>query len=177
MRLEEAFRSTSARFIEKGKIPGDYRRKIMSKMKQIEIECPKCDEKQLVDYWESINVDLNPSLRKQLFEAEINFFSCETCGYEAMVNGPLYYHDMSRKFCVQYLPEYWLEDVANFDCYQTDGSLETFVNFSTMGIGHRSRPHVVFDIEELLRYILFREMLYDRDALEGEEKRAAGMLH
>ena len=148
----------------------------MSKMKQIEIECPKCGEKHQVDYWESINVDLNPSLRKQLFDADVNFFSCEFCDYEAMVNGPLFYHDMTRKFCVQYLPEYWLEDVANFECYHTDGSLETFVNFNTMGIGHRSRPHVVFDIEEMLRYILFREMLYDRDVM-AEEKRVAHMLH
>ena len=122
----------------------------MSKMKQIQIECPKCGDNQEVDYWEAINVDLSPSLRKQLFDAEINFFTCEVCGYEALVNGPLFYHDMTRKFCVQYLPEYWLEDVSNFDCYHTDGCLETFVDFNTMGIGHRSRPHVVFEMEEML---------------------------
>jgi len=174
--IRKDHRVNIGRFIEKAKIPGDYRSQPMSKVKPIEIECPKCGEKHQVDYWESINVDLDPSLRKQLFDANINFFSCEFCDYEAMVNGPLFYHDMTRKFCVQYLPEYWLEDVDNFECYHSDGSLETFVNFNTMGIGHRSRPHVVFDIEEMLRYILFREMLYNRDALK-EEQRVVNMLH
>jgi hypothetical protein len=70
---------------------------------------------------------------------------------------------MTRKFCIQYLPEYWLEDVSNFDSYQTDGSMETFVNFTSIGIDHLSRAHVVFDMEELLRYIVFRELLYNRD--------------
>jgi hypothetical protein len=132
-------------------------------MKQIDVECPECGEKQSVDYWESINVDLDPSLRRQLFDAGVNFFRCEFCKYEAFVNGPLLYHDMTRKFCIQYLPENWLEDVSNFESYFTDGSLETFVNFNAMGIGHRSRPHVVFNMEELLRYIVFRELLHDRD--------------
>lgn len=147
----------------------------MSKMKPIEIECPECGQKKSVDYWDTINVDLDSSLRRQLFDGEINFFTCDNCGYEAFVNGPLLYHDMTRKFCIQYLPEYWLEDVSNFDTYSADGSMETFVNFSAMGIDHLSRPHVVFDIEELLRYIVFREMLYDRDM--ADRRSAAAMLN
>ena len=147
----------------------------MSKMKQIDVECPVCGEKQETDYWDSINVDLDFSLRRQLFDGRINFFRCEFCKYEAFVNGPLLYHDMTRKFCIQYLPEYWLEDVSNFESYYTDGSLETFVSFNAMGIGHRSRPHVVFNMEELLRYILFRELLYDRD-LE-DRKNVANFLN
>ena len=47
----------------------------MSKMKPIEIECPECGQKQSVDYWESINVDLDSSLRRQLFDGDINFFT------------------------------------------------------------------------------------------------------
>ena len=147
----------------------------MSKMKQIDVECPVCGEKQETDYWDSINVDLDFSLRRQLFDGSINFFRCEFCKYEAFVNGPLLYHDMTRKFCIQYLPEYWLEDVSNFESYYTDGSLETFVSFNAMGIGHRSRPHIVFNMEELLRYILFREMLYDRDM--ESQKSAANLLN
>ena len=46
----------------------------MSKMKQIDVECPQCGEKQSVDYWESVNVDLDSSMRQQLFDGQINFF-------------------------------------------------------------------------------------------------------
>jgi hypothetical protein len=144
-------------------------------MKQIDVECPECGQTQRVDYWESINVDLDSSLRRQLFDGSVNFFRCENCNYEAIVNGPLLYHDMTRKFCIQYLPENWLEDISNFDTYSADGSMETYVNFSAMGIDHLSRPHVVFDIEELLRYILFREMLHDRDM--AYQRGATAMLN
>jgi hypothetical protein len=147
----------------------------MSKMQQIDVECPECGEKQSVDYWESINVDLDSSLRGQLFDGSINFFRCENCKYEAFVNGPLLYHDMTRKFCIQYMPEYWLEDASNFENYHTDGSLETYVNFTSMGIDHLSRPHVVFDMEELLRYIVFRELLYNRDM--ADQKTVAALLN
>lgn len=147
----------------------------MSKMKQIDVECPECGENQSVEYWDSINVDLDSSLRSQLFAGHINFFRCESCKYEALINGPLLYHDMTRKFCIQYLPEHWLEDVYNFESYYTDGSLETFVNFSAMGIDHLSKPHVVFNMEEMLRYIVFRELLYDRDM--SDQKSVSALLN
>ena len=82
---------------------------------------------------------------------------------------------MTRKFCIQYLPEHWLEDVSNFDSYDTDGSMETYLNFSSMGIEHLAKPHVVFNMEELLRYIVFRELLYDRNMSEQES--VAHTLH
>jgi hypothetical protein len=147
----------------------------MSKMQQIDVECPECGIKQKVDYWDSINVDLDFSLRKHLFDGSINFFRCENCNYEAFVNGPMLYHDMTRKFCIQYLPDYWLEDLSKFESYYTDGSLETYVNFTSMGIDHLSKPHVVFNMEELLRYIVFRELLYDRDM--ADQKSVANLLN
>ena len=74
-------------------------------MKRVEeIECPKCGRKQTETLYETINVTLNHDLKQKLFEGEINRFRCKSCGNEAYISLPLLYHDMGRKYCVQYYP-------------------------------------------------------------------------
>jgi len=56
------------------------------------ITCPKCNNRQQVTVWESLNVTLNPKLREDLLAGKMNSFQCETCGCAARIETPLLYH-------------------------------------------------------------------------------------
>jgi hypothetical protein len=139
----------------------------MTRMSELKLPCPNCGREQTCLCWFSLNVDLDPSLRQRLFEGEINGFTCEACGHKAFINMPLLYHDMTRKFSVQFFPEAYIEDVTNFRTYTSEGKVRLTL-FIIKGSDDRylESPHVVFDMNEMTRYILFREILYARDHAE-----------
>jgi hypothetical protein len=76
----------------------------MTKERMEEIDCSKCGAKQTETVWCTINVTLNPELKKKLFQGEINRFHCKSCRNEPSISLPLLYHDMRNKYCVQYYP-------------------------------------------------------------------------
>jgi predicted RNA-binding Zn-ribbon protein involved in translation (DUF1610 family) len=141
----------------------------MSKSNNHEIECPECGETQEVTVWDSINVDLDPALREKLFAADINQYHCSSCGYEMFLDAPLLYHDMTRQFFVQYHPSSSFDDPDNaFRRYDVTGdldltsSLDMKMHAEKTGKYYLTMPHVVFDMNEMILYILFREFLYSR---------------
>ena len=76
----------------------------MTQQRQIQVDCPNCGAKEKVIIYQSINVSLDPSLRERLLEGKINIFQCGKCKQDAFISGPLLYHDMDRKFMVQFFP-------------------------------------------------------------------------
>lgn len=70
----------------------------MSKVHQEEIICPKCQSKGEFDLWESMNVDLNPELRKKVFSDEAFIYTCPNCGHRTGVPYGTLYHDMTHHF-------------------------------------------------------------------------------
>jgi predicted nucleic-acid-binding Zn-ribbon protein len=60
----------------------------MSKMTIHNLECPHCGNKQETKVWHSVNVKLDPELKRKLFDAQINLFSCEKCGKKTFINAP-----------------------------------------------------------------------------------------
>jgi len=141
----------------------------MSHRTEQEITCPECGNEQRAFVWDSLNVSLDPSLRQRLFDGQINTFKCTSCGLEAFVSVPLFYHDMTRQLCVQYLPPEMLDDPSSFELYTTEGELDVGLPLEELEAEYLARPHVVFEIAEMLRYIYFRELLYERDNPQGVE--------
>ena len=88
----------------------------MSKMTIHNLECPHCGNKQETKVWHSVNVKLDPELKRKLFDAQINMFSCEKCGKKTFINTPLLYHDMTQQFFVQYYPPESLDQREFFQC-------------------------------------------------------------
>ena len=135
----------------------------MTKFGSSELTCPKCGNRQETTLWDSINVSLNPEMREKLFKGEINIFKCESCNYIAFVGQPLLYNDMKRNYCVQYFPPELLKDESFLRQYSRDGRLK--MEESLNSISEVSRylftPHIVFDLNEMVHYIGFRERLYD----------------
>jgi len=143
----------------------------MSRMSEHELECPECRREQGVVVWESVNVDLDPSLRQKLVDGQINTFECKSCGHRAFLSVPLLYHDMTRQFCVQYVPPRMLDDPSVLNGYTVDGKMDIDLPGGGPGGQYLTEPHVVFDMGEMVRYVMFRERLYARDHPEGQDSR------
>ena len=65
--------------------------------------------------------------------------ACEACAKDAFLSTPLLYHDRSREFCVQYLPEQVLEDVTSLQGYTTSGKANVQIPSAPPGTRSRSR--------------------------------------
>jgi len=105
-------------------------------------------------------------------EGRINIFSCAHCKFVAAVPAPLLYHDMTLEFCVQYYPFEYIEDTdfvrslakqikRDPELTRKDSESSPTTKFGAMKAAMRRvrRPHVVFDMSELVRYVMFRDRL------------------
>jgi hypothetical protein len=72
----------------------------MSQSESITITCPACKEKQPFIVWHSVNVTLDPELKRQLLDRSLITFKCLKCGHTACVEQGLMYRDMDRKLMV-----------------------------------------------------------------------------
>lgn len=134
----------------------------MSKMRSQELQCPYCGSKQEMTIWESINVSLDPELKEKLFSGDINVFDCNICDKKTFVNSGLLYHDMQLRFCVSYYPPEILESEDLGKHFKADGTLNIPAAFLPGEAGnYMTRPHIVFNMGEMMRYVLFRDLLVE----------------
>jgi hypothetical protein len=136
----------------------------MTMMESHEIDCPNCGNKQKTDVWFTVNVTNNPDLKDELFDGKINMFSCAECEQKSLINVPLMYHDMDRIYCVQYFPPGSMEDHNFFSRFADDGSIlmsEYLPGFIIKLNKYMTQTHIVFDMGEMIRYIVFRDRLFE----------------
>ena len=134
----------------------------MTKIREDKIECPSCGHSQKVTLWDSINVTLDPNLRDEFFNGKINVFTCDACEEGSFIPIPLMYHDMKRNLCVQYYPfNYEYEDERILNWFTVEGNLKVD-DYSGVSFGeYVFNPHIVLSPNEMIRYILFRETLFE----------------
>jgi len=130
-----------------------------------EITCPHCQHQQEMHIWESINVTVDPHLCYEFYADNINTLRCQGCGSRTRVDVPLLFHDMEAKFCVQYVSEDHYRSEAFFSSLKKDASLAMPDLAASMlkktNGDYILRPHHVFSMEEMIRYVAFRDMLRD----------------
>jgi len=132
----------------------------MTRLRSHEIECSHCGVKQSVNIWESIDARADPDLRQRLFQGMINVFKCHQCEKATFISVPLFYHDADQGFSVQFFPLDWLEDERLLlDAFTREGDLNTALFHLPEISDDMKRIHLVFDMDELLRYVTFRERL------------------
>jgi hypothetical protein len=131
----------------------------MSMMEMHRLKCPKCGTEQDVTVCDSINVTADPSLREGLLAGAINVLSCTSCQHKAMIQTPLLYHDMKREFCVQYFPPQAIDNAGFIERFDPDGQPKLDGVSPSFARTYLARPHVVFDLNEMITYVLFREKL------------------
>ena len=156
-------RLAAALFMDPNSLRFGLKGKTMSRKRSHELQCPYCGNEQESMVYDSINVTLDPDLKKRLFAAEINLFECEKCGKKTLIDAPLLYHDMDQKFSVQYYPTAALDDEDFGRGFNTDGSLvmpgiPTAIAESSW-CDYLTKPHIVFDMNEMIRYVTFRDLI------------------
>ena len=69
-------------------------------------ECGKLID---IDWYESVNIDLDPDLADKLRDRKINSFECANCGFKVELFAGFLYHDMQNNFRILVLPKEDLE--------------------------------------------------------------------
>lgn len=140
----------------------------MTIMEEQLIACPACGHRQLVECCQAVNVKRNPELKERLFKGELNIIKCDECGNRAVVDLVFLYHDMDRQFCVQYCPYDLVAQNSDklSEMYTADGRLNIAAGIQLPESAHYMyEPHIVLSLDEMIRYIQFREALFEKSAV------------
>ena len=124
------------------------------------IKCPLCGNKITVILYDSINATLSPKKREELLQGKINVVECPACKKTFKVSKSLLYHDIVRNYMVWYYPFESIKHRSFFDEFSADGHLIDDTGLAKDDIPEYAKNvHYVFSIDEMVRYILFREKL------------------
>jgi hypothetical protein len=129
----------------------------MTIKRELEMDCPNCGANNLILVWDTINAQVSPEAKTGLLRGEINVFRCRLCEEMITVDKPLLYNDMENRFMVWYFPFAWVENGKIFDAITADGQIKGAEYFPE--VDHAVRIHYVFDMNELVRHIRFRDVL------------------
>jgi Zn ribbon nucleic-acid-binding protein len=136
----------------------------VSVQEQVEAKCPACGEESQVAVWRSMNVTQDLDAKELLLAGTVNVFQCPKCRYESLLDVDFLYHDMERQFSVQYYPYERLSDdnfLANFTV-EGAPALDVSQGVELPGrMDYLLRPHIVFEMGELVRYVAFRDRLHE----------------
>lgn len=133
----------------------------MTQMGSHNLQCPQCGNMQETMVWSSLNITIDPDLKDRLYAGGINVLECEDCGNRARIKVPLLYHDMTKQFCVQLYDIEMLDDYDFLLQFKSDGSIAMVgipEEFAKSG-NYLTRPHIVFDMDEMVRYVEFRDRI------------------
>jgi hypothetical protein len=122
---------------------------------------------QEVKVYDALNVTLNPADKVTLCEGLVNVFECDVCSHKALLAVPFLYHDMERAFCVYYFPaEYVEEDEFIRNWVTAEGKLRIPQVSGGKFPAYMADAQIVFSMQELLNYVVFRERLM---VIHGQE--------
>ena len=111
--------------------------------------------------WSTINIQLSPEVKEELLEAKTNLFQCEMCSFEQTVPVALMYHDMEKEFCVQFFP-FDTMDNGFFENFTDNGEVDLRRTGAEDPPDYFRSIHIVFSMDELVRYVIFRDRLAER---------------
>lgn len=77
----------------------------MTKINLKSFNCPKCHKSSEFKMYETVNVDLDNSLREKVLSGDLFNWECPHCKAKLMVQYDFLYHDMSNKFLLYYSPK------------------------------------------------------------------------
>ena len=132
----------------------------MSEQSTYIISCPKCQEAQSVDLYDSVNVAKDPELKERLLSNQLNRVTCGPCELDFRVDKNLLYTDPAHRAMVYLMP---------CTLAELDRAREEF-EATTQVVGHilpgdveAPELHLVIDRTELVEKIfLFEAGVNDR---------------
>lgn len=122
--------------------------------REIQCHCGKCFEATL---YESVNVKLNPELKRELLDGRLNVVICPACGQQRRLEIPLLYHDMERRIAIWIFPEDMKGQVAEIEAQLSglDSLLrarvgEVIANY----LNYCGKPHLVFGRDKFVQLLV-----------------------
>jgi len=95
-----------------------------------------------------------------LLRGELHKFECPECKAVKIIEKPFLYHDMENEFMVWFNPFNSLNDIDFFSQFSSDGHLEIGRGLTDKNaLEYAKDVHFVFSMDEMVRYIRFREKL------------------
>ena len=129
----------------------------MSKMHIEKITCPECGRENEYKFWDSVNVNLDPELKEHVLDGSIFDYSC-SCGYSTKLVHQFLYHDMEKKFMIQFSsPDNVEEYINSFE----DVRKNPIINDNMM-----NRLRIVTDYNNLIEKIIIFDSNYDDKIIE-----------
>lgn len=108
---------------------------------------------------------MNPEAKQRLLDGEINLFRCQYCDSEYVISTSLLYHDVENKYCAQFVPFSVAKDTKFLDHLNPGAEMSLDLGSPKDQIPDCfKRVHLVFSMDELVRYVFFRESLAQRRA-------------
>ncbi|HJK01122.1 MAG TPA: CpXC domain-containing protein [Methanocorpusculum sp.] len=68
------------------------------------IICPKCGKKQNFTIYPSISASSEPNLAEKYLDGTLTTLICGECGFSGVVEYPVFYHDLNKKFSIFFEP-------------------------------------------------------------------------
>ena len=132
----------------------------MSICRRNTLKCPDCGNKIETEIFDSINAQVNPEWREALLQGKIHVLKCPICQKTVNIDKSLLYHDMENEFMVWYYPFESLKEQGFLDQFSDNGNLDLSTGLADHETANYYKDvHYVFSMNELVRYILFREKL------------------
>lgn len=142
----------------------DFDPHLLPKKRSMEITCESCGTTQNTIVYSVINVTLDPSLKERLLRGKINVFQCRKCRKKVFLMNPFLYYDMIQPTLVLYCPMILIESELHLGSFQEDGRwAPDLIKKCPRKLRKLFKQlHVVLDIGELVRYVTFRDILFER---------------
>ena len=128
-------------------------------MEHREVACGTCHVTVSVFAWHVLDVTQYPDLKRQVLADTTNTVPCPTCGRACRCEIPVLYADRTLGFSVQYIPAAHRRDPHFLHMCDAAGVIRTALPPSHDTNAIRPTPHVVFAMDELIRYVVFRDRI------------------
>ena len=122
-----------------------------------EIQCPDCSAKDEVLVWDTINAQVNPEAKAALLNGKTNLFVCPRCRRAFFLDRPLLYHDMQIGYMAWYFPFSLVQSGKILDWIDPVGQAKGLER--NPECDYAASIHYIFDMDELVRYVVFRDAL------------------
>jgi len=76
----------------------------MSELIPYTIKCPKCEEEQVVELYESVNISEDATLKEQLLTNQLNRVRCGPCELDFRIDKHLLYSDSENRLMLYLMP-------------------------------------------------------------------------
>ena len=134
----------------------------MSEKKRERIQCPYCENEQVFESYDSIDLTAEPDMKDKIISEELFTMTCEKCGKKALIAFPCLFSDMEKKMLIWLIGGYTEEQKAALD----KDLMESAKNDEEKEFARSYKRRIVGSINELKEKLIIAEDELDDRVVE-----------